>query len=95
MTDTPLAGGPGRLGTHTVARIGYGAMQLGELSSPQDAAAVLRRAIELGVNHIDTASFYAGGEVNRHIQRALAPIVTTWSSSARWAPSTIPTARCP
>jgi pyridoxine 4-dehydrogenase len=72
MTDTPEPGGPGRLGTHTCARIGYGAMQLGE-SSPEDAAAVLRRAVELGVNHIDTASFYAGGEVNAHIRRALAP----------------------
>jgi pyridoxine 4-dehydrogenase len=72
MTDTPEPGGPGRLGTHTVARIGYGAMQLGE-SSPEDAAAVLRRAVELGVNHIDTASFYAGGKVNAHIRRALAP----------------------
>jgi pyridoxine 4-dehydrogenase len=73
MTDTPLAGGAGRLGAHPVARIGYGAMQLGEGSSPKDAAAVLRRAVELGVNHIDTASFYAGGEVNAHIRRALAP----------------------
>jgi pyridoxine 4-dehydrogenase len=41
--------------------------------SDQDAAAVLRRAVELGVNHIDTASFYAGGEVNRRIREALAP----------------------
>jgi aryl-alcohol dehydrogenase-like predicted oxidoreductase len=57
----------------TVARIGYGAMQLGEASSPADAATVLRRAVELGVNHIDTASFYAGGEVNRRIRQALAP----------------------
>jgi aryl-alcohol dehydrogenase-like predicted oxidoreductase len=48
-------------------------MQLGEAPSPEDAAAVLRRAVELGVNHLDTASFYAGGEVNHHIRRALAP----------------------
>jgi pyridoxine 4-dehydrogenase len=73
MADTQRAGGLGRLGTHPVARIGYGAMQLGEASSAEDAAAVLRRAVELGVNHIDTASFYAGGEVNSHIHRALAP----------------------
>jgi len=46
-----------------VARIGYGAMQLGDGVTTDDAIAVLRRAIELGVNHIDTASFYAGGEV--------------------------------
>ena len=73
MTDEPQPGGPGRLGTTTVARIGYGAMQLGEARSPDDAVAVLRRAVELGVDHIDTASFYAGGEVNDHIRRALAP----------------------
>jgi pyridoxine 4-dehydrogenase len=73
MTDKPQPGGPGRLGTTTVARIGYGAMQLGEARSPDDAVAVLRRAVELGVDHIDTASFYAGGEVNDHIRRALAP----------------------
>src|ERR1700684_390961 len=70
MTDTP--GGSGRIGTSTVARVGYGAMQLFE-PAPDDAAAVLRRAIELGVNHIDTASFYGPGEVNRRIRAALAP----------------------
>ena len=47
-------------------------MQLFE-PAPDDAAAVLRRAIELGVNHIDTASFYGPGEVNRRIRAALAP----------------------
>jgi aryl-alcohol dehydrogenase-like predicted oxidoreductase len=81
MTAKPHPGGPGgfgRIGTTTVARMGYGAMQLGygaqpgEEPSAQDAA-VLRRAVELGVNHVDTASFYAGGEVNRRIRRALAP----------------------
>jgi pyridoxine 4-dehydrogenase len=61
-----------KLGTHTVARVGYGAMQLFE-ASPDDAAAVLHRAIELGVNHIDTASFYGPGEVNRRIRAALHP----------------------
>jgi pyridoxine 4-dehydrogenase len=63
----------GTTGFPTVARVGYGAMQLGDAPSPKDAAAVLRRAVELGVNHIDTASFYAAGEVNHHIRRALAP----------------------
>lgn len=60
------------LGAHTVARVGYGAMQLFE-NSLDDAVAVLRRALELGVNHIDTASFYGPGEVNRRIRTALAP----------------------
>ncbi len=70
MTDKP--GGIGHIGTSTVARVGYGAMQLFE-PAPDDAAAVLRRAVELGVNHIDTASFYGPGEVNRRIRAALAP----------------------
>jgi len=70
MTDKP--GGTGRIGTHTVARVGYGAMQLFE-PAPDDATAVLRRAVELGVNHIDTASFYGPGEVNRRIHTALSP----------------------
>jgi pyridoxine 4-dehydrogenase len=56
----------------TVDRIGYGAMQLFE-ATPEGAAGVLRRAVELGVNHIDTASFYGPGEVNRRIRAALAP----------------------
>jgi pyridoxine 4-dehydrogenase len=72
MSDKPHPGGSGRIGTKAVARVGYGAMQLFE-ASPDDAAAVLRRAVELGVNHIDTASFYGPGEVNRRIRAALAP----------------------
>jgi pyridoxine 4-dehydrogenase len=73
MTDTAHPGGLGLIGELTVARLGYGAMQLDDASSTDDAVALLRRAIEHGVNHIDTASFYAGGEVNRRIRRALAP----------------------
>src|ERR1700749_3218683 len=72
MTDKPHPGGAGTIGNHPVARVGYGAMQLFE-TSLDDAVAVLRRAIELGVNHIDTASFYGPGEVNRRIRKALAP----------------------
>jgi pyridoxine 4-dehydrogenase len=71
MTDIN-PGGLGAIGSHAVARVGYGAMQL--FTSPvEDAAAVLRRAVELGVNHIDTASFYGPGEVNRRIRAALYP----------------------
>jgi pyridoxine 4-dehydrogenase len=76
MTDHPQLGGIGSIGTAgvpRVARIGYGAMQLDEAVSAKDAVAVLRRAVELGVNHIDTASFYGPGEVNRRIRDALAP----------------------
>jgi pyridoxine 4-dehydrogenase len=72
MTDKPQLGGTGSIGSHEVARVGYGAMQLFETST-DDAVAVLRRAVELGVNHIDTASFYGPGEVNRRIRKALAP----------------------
>jgi pyridoxine 4-dehydrogenase len=72
MSDKPHLGGTGSIGTNTVARVGYGAMQLFETSA-DDAAAVLRRAVELGVNHIDTASFYGPGEVNRRIRAALSP----------------------
>ncbi|HWT49008.1 MAG TPA: aldo/keto reductase [Mycobacterium sp.] len=76
MTDKPQPGGIASIGTtgvFRVARVGYGAMQLFEAASPEDAVAVLRRAVELGVNHIDTASFYGPGEVNRRIREALAP----------------------
>lgn len=65
-------GGIGRIGSHRVARLGYGAMGLGH-NAFDDAVAVLRRAVELGVDHIDTASFYGDGEVDRRIRRALAP----------------------
>ena len=76
MTDKPQPGGIASIGTAGVpgvARVGYGAMQLFAATSEEDAAAVLRRAVELGVNHIDTASFYGPGEVNRRIREALAP----------------------
>jgi pyridoxine 4-dehydrogenase len=74
VTTTPPPGGVGRLGAFEVARIGYGAMQLepGSIST-DDAAALLQRAVELGVNHVDTASFYSDGEVNRRIRGALTP----------------------
>jgi len=64
-----------------VARLGFGAMRLpfgtftGPARDPRDGIAVLRRAVELGVNHIDTASFYRRGDVvaNELIRQALAP----------------------
>jgi pyridoxine 4-dehydrogenase len=96
MTNTPHPGGVGRIGEFEVARIGYGAMQLGPESSVDDAVAVLRRAVELGVNHIDTASFYSNGEVNRRIRAALAPyrddLVIVSKVGARSVTGTIPLA---
>jgi pyridoxine 4-dehydrogenase len=63
----------------TISRMGYGAMQLagpGVFGPPQDrdeALAVLREAIDLGVTHIDTADFYGPAVVNELIREALHP----------------------
>lgn len=68
-------GGPGgmvKLGQYEIARIGYGAMQLEHVDAAA-AGAVLHRALELGINHLDTASFYGHTTVNRHIRAALHP----------------------
>lgn len=73
-TSAPRAGGPGNLGRHTVSRIGYGAMQLERLHADRAAAiALLRRAVKLGVDHIDTAEFYGAGFVNGLIRDAFRP----------------------
>jgi pyridoxine 4-dehydrogenase len=97
MTHTPTPGGSGRIGELTVARVGYGAMQLDpDSTTTDDAVALLRRAVELGVNHIDTASFYSRGEVNRRIRQALTPyrddLVIVSKVGARSATGTIPLA---
>lgn len=61
-------GGIGKLAQQRVARIGYGAMQLGRLRTERIAAvALLEQAISIGVNHFDTAQFYGDGFVNRAI----------------------------
>jgi pyridoxine 4-dehydrogenase len=67
------------LGGFSVARIGFGAMQLpgpNVFGPPRDrgeALAVLRRAVELGVDHIDTAQFYGPDVANELIREALHP----------------------
>ena len=67
------------VGQFTVYRIGFGAMQLpgpGVFGPPRDhdqAIAVLRRAVELGIDHIDTAQFYGPDVANQLIREALAP----------------------
>jgi pyridoxine 4-dehydrogenase len=67
------------LGGKPVNRIGFGAMQLagpgvfGAPSDPEGARAVLRRAVELGVDHIDTSQFYGPNVVNELIREALYP----------------------
>ncbi len=78
MTDTtnePIAAAAGEYslgGQYPVRRLGYGAMQItgkgiwGEPSDPEECKRVLRRAIELGVNLIDTANSY-GPEVSERL----------------------------
>jgi pyridoxine 4-dehydrogenase len=74
-----LPGGAYQLGDLTVSRVGFGAMQLagpGVFGPPADrdqAVAVLREAVELGVTHIDTADFYGPYVTNEIIHEALAP----------------------
>jgi aryl-alcohol dehydrogenase-like predicted oxidoreductase len=73
MTTTTL------LGDKPINRMGFGAMQLagpGIFGPPRDPAAaraVLRRAIELGVDHIDTSQYYGPDVVNDLIREALHP----------------------
>ncbi|MGR9172024.1 aldo/keto reductase family oxidoreductase [Rhizobium sp. KDH_Rht_773_N] len=68
-----------RLGDRTVKRLGYGAMQLagkGVFGPPRDRAeaiAVLREAVESGVDHIDTSDFYGPYVTNEIIREALHP----------------------
>src|ERR1700678_3954849 len=67
------------LGSFSVARVGFGAMQLpgpNAFGPPRDrdeALAVLRRAVDLGVNHIDTAQYYGPDVSNELIREALYP----------------------
>ncbi|MCV7229118.1 oxidoreductase [Mycolicibacterium komossense] len=70
---------PFALGRLSVNRVGFGAMQLpgpGVFGPPKDrdqAIAVLRRAVELGVDHIDTAQYYGPIVANELIREALYP----------------------
>ena len=67
------------LGDRTVKRLGYGAMQLAGprvFGPPKDhaaALAVLREAVESGVDHIDTSDFYGPHITNQIIREALHP----------------------
>jgi aryl-alcohol dehydrogenase-like predicted oxidoreductase len=82
-STTAAAAGTWTLGDRTVNRLGFGAMRLsgtggmglGDDRDPEQSAEVVRRAVELGVNHIDTAAFYfsASGSANAIIRAALAP----------------------
>jgi len=84
LMTTAAAAGTWKLGDLTVNRMGFGAMRLSaaapfgteDIPSDRDRSiAVLRQAVELGVNHIDTAAFYFSRlrSANELINRALAP----------------------
>jgi pyridoxine 4-dehydrogenase len=81
MTIQNNLGGTFQLHGTSIAlhRIGYGAMQLagpGVWGPPRDseaAVSVLREAVALGVNHIDTSDFYGPHVTNQIIRRALSP----------------------
>ena len=78
MSDVTAAG-TFHLGDRPVHRLGYGAMQLagpGVWGPPKDrgeALAVLREAVESGVDHIDTSDFYGPHVTNEIIREALSP----------------------
>ena len=79
MTITAERSGQFPLGGRPVNRLGYGSMQLAGphvMGPPADrdaAIAVLRRAVELGVDHIDTSDYYGPHVVNELIREALHP----------------------
>ena len=78
MKDIGKAGTYTR-GTRSVKRLGYGAMQLagpGVFGPPKDrkgALAVLREAVESGVDHVDTSDFYGPHVTNQTIKEVLHP----------------------
>ena len=79
MATHDLPGGTYRVGDLDLTRVGYGAMQLAGphvFGPPKDrdaAIAVLRTAVELGINHIDTSDYYGPHVTNEIIREALAP----------------------
>lgn len=107
MTNTTLPGGVFSAAPDLqLTRVGYGAMQLagphvfGPPADRNEALAVLREVVELGITHIDTADFYGPFVTNELIREALHPyasdlrIVTKVGSQrddeGNWIPSTTP-----
>ena len=78
-TTQDLTAGTFALGDLTVTRMGYGAMQLagphvfGPPRDREEAVRVLRRVVELGLNHIDTSDYYGPFVTNEVIKEALHP----------------------
>ncbi len=79
MTTSNLPGGRYPVGDFELTRVGYGAMQLagphvfGPPKDRDEAIAVLRAAVELGINHIDTSDYYGPYVTNEIIREALSP----------------------
>jgi aryl-alcohol dehydrogenase-like predicted oxidoreductase len=110
VNPATVSAGTWQLGDRTVNRIGFGSMRLtgsgafdrGTPSDRDRSIAVLRRAVELGVNHIDTAAFYFSSlrSANELINSALAPypsdlVITTKvgpgrDPSGEWLPTARP-----
>jgi len=94
MTDqsTPAPGGTAELAGRTVARIGFGVMQLERVPVGRDASlAILRQAVAAGVNHLDTAQFY--GECNQLIRDALSPYDASLVLASKVGAIRVPDAR--
>jgi pyridoxine 4-dehydrogenase len=74
-----LPGGRYPVGDFELTRVGYGAMQLagphvfGPPKDRDEAIAVLRAVVELGINHIDTSDYYGPYVTNEIIREALSP----------------------
>jgi len=96
-----ISAGTWTLGDRTVNRMGFGSMRLTANPDPQVAIGVLRRAVELGVNHIDTAAYYCDAHFATELIRdALTPypddlIITTKvgffrDSAGEWHEDTSP-----
>jgi pyridoxine 4-dehydrogenase len=80
MTTTTIPGGTFKLADDLIlTRMGYGAMQLagphvfGPPADHEGALAVLREAVKIGINHIDTSDFYGPHITNQIIKEALHP----------------------
>jgi aryl-alcohol dehydrogenase-like predicted oxidoreductase len=107
MTTNTLPGGSFTLAQDlTVTRTGYGAMQLagphvfGPPANRDEAVAVLREVVELGITHIDTSDYYGPFVTNEIIKEALYPYpeslhIVTKVGALRDAEGGWPTARSP
>src|SRR3954447_3346814 len=102
MSDvSAAASGTFALGELKLTRLGFGSMQLtgpgvwGDPKDPDEAVRVLRRAVELGVNFIDTADSYGPAVAEPLIAKALKPyaddlVIATKGGLTRSGPNVWP-----